>query len=239
MVKKKVKQGVFCKIGENITALMSACAIDATELSQQTGLPSSTISRLRSSITDFSPNLSSLLPIADYFCISLSQLIGEEPLNENVYATFKPTKIHKLPIPVLHPETVLSYLSNKEPGDNTLLHIDFPLGENAFAYFLRGNAMEPQFPDKTLLIIDPSLVVENLDHVLILPAGKKIPIFRQLLIDGEEKYIRTLNPSFNEFIKLTDNSHQFLGVMVQARINFKDFNLPSAVQKHNKKINAS
>jgi hypothetical protein len=32
--------------------------------------------------------------------------------------------------------------------------------------------MEPHFPDKTLLIIDPSLEIENLDHILIISMVK-------------------------------------------------------------------
>lgn len=227
MIKKKSKNIDFTALGENITRLMNACGIDATELSEQTGLPCSTISRLRSNTVDFSPNISSLLPIAEYFCVSLSQLIGEEPIQKDMYAIFKPMKARKLPIPILHSETIQDFLSSNTINNNPVLYVDFPLSENAFAYLLRGNSMEPQFPDKTLLILDPSIKEENLDHVLVLPQGKKIPLFRQILIDGDEKYIRTLNPAFNEFIKFTDNNYEILGVMVQARMNFKEVSFPS------------
>ncbi|KTC84542.1 MULTISPECIES: helix-turn-helix domain-containing protein [Legionella] len=239
MIRRKVKKIDFTVLGENITRLMNACGIDATELSQQTGLPCSTISRLRSNSCEFSPNISSLLPIAEYFCINLSQLIGEEPIKQDMYATFKPIKVRKLPIPILQSETILTYLDSMELGDNPLLNIDFPLSERAFAYLLRGNSMEPQFPDKTLLIIDPYIEEENLDHVLVLPAGKKIPLFRQILIDGEETYIRTLNPAFNEFVKLDDNTHKILGVMVQARMNFKEVSMTSLQNDMDKKLKVS
>jgi SOS-response transcriptional repressor LexA len=112
------------------------------------------------------------------------------------------------------------------------------VSDKTFAYFLQGNAMEPQFPDKTLLIIDPSLEVENLDHILVIPSGKRLPIFRQVLIDGDEKYVRALNPAFNEFIKLTSNSHTVLGVMIQSRRNFKNIELPLSA-KTPKQMSAS
>lgn len=237
MAKKKVKNINLNKIGEIISDLMESCEIDASELSQQTGLPCSTISRLRSNNTKCSPNLSSLIPIADFFCITISQLIGEEPINQ-IHNKFKPSKIKRFPIPVLNSETILDYLETNTSTETQIINIDLQVSEKTFAYFLQGNAMEPQFPDKTLLIIDPTIEIENLDHILVIPSGKRLPIFRQILIDGEEKYIRALNPAFNEFVKLTTDSHTILGVMVQSRQNFKDIHLPSTTI-NTKQVNAS
>lgn len=218
--------------------------MDATELAFATGLPTSTISRLRSNTNTGSPNLSSLIPIANYFRISLSQLIGEEPINNNIYGTFKPNKITKLPIPVLCSENIMDFLalnaSDHLSFDTPLIDVDIAVSEKSFAYFLQGNAMEPQFPDKTLLIIDPEITIENLDHVLVVPKGKTTPIFRQILIDGDEKYLQTLNPRFNEFTKFNDNTHNLLGVMIQSRKNFRDNEFVSLFYNKQKiKMNAS
>jgi transcriptional regulator with XRE-family HTH domain len=238
MIKKKSQSINYAQIGENITFLMESCGIDATQLSQQTGLPASTISRLRSSTTECSPNLSSLIPIADYFSVTISQLIGEEPIDQN-HDKFKPSIIKKISIPILRSETITNYLDGNNDGTFPFLNIDLPVSELTFAYYLQGNAMEPQFPDKTILIIDPALVIENLDHVLVIPNGNKTPIFRQVLIDGDEKYLRALNPLFQEFIKLTQDSHKILGVMVQSRRSFKDIELPTATQVNHDYVIAS
>jgi len=221
-MKKKSKNSNFGMIGKNITMLMAACDVGATELSQATGLPCSTISRLRSNTTDFSPNLCSLIPIAEFFCISLSQLIGEEPISSEKYGTFKPQRIRKFPIPLLNSETIASYLQNKNAANVPHINIDLAVSPESFAYSISGNAMEPQFPDNTIIIIDPEFTPENLDHVLVIPNGKKIPVFRQIFRDGEEAYLKTLNPTFNEFIKMNNSSHEIIGVMVQAIRSFKD-----------------
>ena len=234
---KKKSNLNFHKIGQNITLLMDACNIDATELSQQTGLPCSTISRLRSNTTEFSPNLSSLIPIAEFFRVTLSQLVGEEPITKEAYGTFKLNKIKKHSIPVLNSENIFEYLASNQIKNSPLINIDLILSENAFAYINHGNAMDPQFPDKTLLIMDPNLETENLDHVLVVQNGKRTPIFRQILIDGEDKYLRTLNPAFNEFVKVTNDSHTIIGVMVQSQRNFK--NLSSHVDGEYKDIKLS
>jgi transcriptional regulator with XRE-family HTH domain len=233
MIKKKVSAINYALIGKNITFLMESCGIDATQLSQQTGLPASTISRLRSNATECSPNLSSLIPIANYFSITISQLIGEEPIDEN-HDKFKPSIIKKISVPILKAETITNYFIEKNSNSISFLNIDFPVSEHTFAYYLQGNAMEPHFPDKTILIIDPAPTVENLDHVLVMPNGNKTPIFRQVLIDGDEKYLRALNPLFKEFTKLTHDSHKIFGVMVQSRRSFKDDIEFSATTKINR-----
>lgn len=225
MRKKVLKKLNFTKISENISILIEACGIDARELAFETGLPASTISRLRSNTNTGSPNLSSLIPIANFFRISLSQLIGEEPINQAIYGTFKPNKITKFPIPILCSENIIDFLVHNIPVDAPSIDVDIAVSEKSFAYFLQGNAMEPQFPDKTLLIIDPEITLENLDHVLVIPEGKATPIFRQILIDGDEKYLQTLNPKFNEFTKFNDQTYRLLGVMIQSRKNFKDIEL--------------
>jgi|SRR5579872_4914794 len=233
MIKKITQTINYALIGKNITFLMESSGIDATQLSQETGLPPSTISRLRSSTTECSPNLSSLIPIADYFSITISQLIGEEPIDKN-HNNFKPSIIKKISIPILTTETITNYLDGINNDNFSFLNIDFPVSKHTFAYYLQGNAMEPQFPDKTILIIDPAIVIENLDHLLVIPYGNKAPIFRQVLMDGDEKYLRALNPLFKEFIKLTQDSHKILGVMVQSRRSFKDdIELPVSTKINN------
>lgn len=221
MIKKNTRNIGCAQLGENITSLMEAHGIDATQLSQQTGLPASTISRLRSNNTECSPNLSSLIPIANYFSVTISQLIGEESINYK-YDELNQNTIKKISIPILRAETITNYLCGNNIGTYSFLNIDLPVSEFTFAYYLQGNAMEPQFPDKTILIIDPSIAIENLDYVLVIPIGNKMPIFRQVLIDGDEKYLRAFNPLFKEFTQLTTENHKLLGVMVQSRRSFKD-----------------
>lgn len=239
MIKKKPKNINYSKIGENISTLMEICGIDASDLSERTGLPCSTISRLRSSLTECSPNLSSLIPIADFFCITVSQLIGEEPINQ-IHGKFRPSKIKKIPIPILNIESISDYVKTGNALSAPHINVDLLVSKKTFAYFLQGNAMEPQFTEGTLLIIDPSIDVENLDHILIIPPGKKLPVFRQILMDGEELYIRTLNPSFNEFTRLNQHTFKILGVMVQSRRNFKEIELPLSQNAYcNQKINIS
>src|ERR1700730_4201865 len=62
---------------------MTEARISASQLSKNTGLPTTTIKRIRSN-ANANPTLVSLLPIAAFFRISLSQLIGEEDIPANI-----------------------------------------------------------------------------------------------------------------------------------------------------------
>lgn len=220
-MKKKSKNLNFGQVGENISILMEHCEIDATELARETGLPTSTISRLRSNTTEFSPNISSLLPIARYFQVTVSQLIGEEALPQDICGAFKPNLVKKRFVPLLKNENLHEFIANSKVITQSFLEVDLLVSNKAFACLTQGSAMEPQFPDNTLLIIDPELVAINLDYVLVISKEKNILLFRQLITDGEDCYIRTLNPIFNEFLKMNKDSHKIVGVIVQSRQNFK------------------
>ncbi len=244
-MKKKSKYSNFSHIGENISRLMEAHGIDATELAKQTDLPTSTISRLRSNLADHSPNLSSLMPIAEFFNITISQLIGENSISSEDYEiNLIQNQSQKLSIPLLKTEEIISYISGNF-STSKYVAIDIPVNKESFSYLLQGNAMEPQFPDKTLLIIDQTIKPENLDYVLLLQSDKKLPIFRQILIEGNEKYFQASNPIFNELIKFSEGKDKILGVMVQSRRNFKvsdllqaEISSTNSFYKKSKKIQA-
>ena len=56
--------------------------ISADELARRTGIPASTIKKIRNNNSP-NPTLNTLLPLAEYFAVSLGQLVGDEPLPES------------------------------------------------------------------------------------------------------------------------------------------------------------
>ena len=64
---------------EVLSFLMVEGDIDDASLSRETGIPASTISRMRLN-TEANPTASTLRPIAKYFSISISQLLGDEEI---------------------------------------------------------------------------------------------------------------------------------------------------------------
>lgn len=216
---KKQNLSNYDQLSHNITTLMNHCEIDAVALSRETGLPTSTISRLRSSMADSSPNLSSLIPIARYFEISVSQLIGEELLPAEICGNYQPQETHQY-IPVLNNETITKYFAKLALAELPSICIDFHASKQAFAYRHPGSAMEPLFPAGTCLIADPERAPKHGDYVLVVLKGEQLPLFRQYIVDGDRNYLRALNPAFNELILLNENKYHSLAVLLQSRMDY-------------------
>ena len=67
------------QLSQILKRLMTTHPINDLRLSQATGVPSTTIARLRAS-REANPTISSLRLIASFFGVSIGQLLGDEPL---------------------------------------------------------------------------------------------------------------------------------------------------------------
>lgn len=66
-------------------------------------------------------------------------------------------------------------------------------------YSLRvvGDIMEPEFADGCIIIVDPGYVARNGSYVIVEFAGDVF--FRQLVFDGERRFLEPLNPKYGGF----------------------------------------
>ncbi len=66
-------------------------------------------------------------------------------------------------------------------------------------YALRvvGDSMEPEFADGCVIIVDPGHVPRDGSYVIVEYAGDVF--FRQLVIDGERRFLKPLNPKYGSF----------------------------------------
>ena len=67
-------------------------------------------------------------------------------------------------------------------------------GSEPFALQVLGNSMEPEFPDGAIIIVEPSVVVEN-DCYVVAHQGDEV-ILRQLKIDEQRWYLCALHPDY-------------------------------------------
>lgn len=65
---------------ENLERLMKQHNVSLKQLAQEVGVPAANISRLKNDSSS-NPTLSTLIPIAKFFDVSVSELIGELPKN--------------------------------------------------------------------------------------------------------------------------------------------------------------
>lgn len=66
-----------------------------------------------------------------------------------------------------------------------------------YALRVLGDSMEPEFADGCVVIIDPGHVPRDGAYVIVEFAGDVF--FRQLVIDGERRFLKALNAKYGSF----------------------------------------
>ena len=66
-----------------------------------------------------------------------------------------------------------------------------------YALRVLGNSMEPEFADGCVVIVDPGYAPRDGSYVVVEFAGDVF--FRQLVFEGERRFLKALNPKYGTF----------------------------------------
>lgn len=193
--------------------------LSESALGREINVPRATINRLATGKTP-NPRATTLQAVAEYFGITVEQLLGQQPLSEEE----QKANIQEQPkaIPLLAWENVLDWekiQSEINPTNHKhWISSEDALKEGIFALEITGEAMWPQFQEKTILFIDPQRIPKNRDFVIYYLKQHNEVFFRQLIEDNQYKFLKPINPIFPT-IQL-EPEDILIGVVVQARNNF-------------------
>ncbi len=127
-------------------------------------------------------------------------------------------KSHVRNVPVIEWNEIMSYPQGIDFENKKWTTSDVDLSPFSFALKVDSDAMEPRYPEGTIIIVDNQLKPKAKDFAVILLKDKKVPVFKQLIhVDGE-LYAKSLNPDFKP-IRLTNGS-EIIGKVVQAKLIF-------------------
>lgn len=199
---------MFEKLSDNLNFLMAKARINASELARRTGLPASTINKIRSQ-DNANPTLLTLIPLANYFSMTISQLVGDEALSDS------PLPACRLPL-LAWEDAVFWPDINKE--NFSFLDIYHKYGENAYVLKVEEEDWEG-FTKDAFLIIDPIAPVAHRDFVIVHRADQKNPSLKQIFYDEGHTYLKPVMTGY----KLTEctGQHKFLGVVMEYRKQLK------------------
>lgn len=202
-----------------MTKLMARRGINMSQLHKQTGVPLTTINRMVNE-SNVNPTISTLIPIAEYFGITLNQLMGIDPLDPTMDARI-PTKKNIIwtEVPIITWEQSVQW-SNTNPKPTKLESVstDANISDQSFALIIEEANLEG-FIQNTIIIVDPTATYEHGDYVVMNKSDQKKASLKQLLIDDGQIYIRPLNKDFQT--RMIDDSYNILGVVVQIRMDRK------------------
>ena len=66
-----------------------------------------------------------------------------------------------------------------------------------YALRVLGDSMEPEFPEGCIVVVDPGQAPHDGSWVIVEFAGDVF--FRQLVFDGERRFLKPLNPRYGAF----------------------------------------
>jgi transcriptional regulator with XRE-family HTH domain len=213
----------FTKKRSVLEELMSFFHIGDNELSEKIGLPSTTIYKLKSGETG-DPRYSTMKALANYFNITLGQLVGEEPLNKEFLGNNKLTFYFKVPIldwdqipnccdilSTINETTHFSWAYLKEAPEKK---------KNIFALTINTNEYASVFPINSVIFIE--INTEKYDNYYALVcelSSKKCGIFK--VIDNIETYfIHPEKPTIS--FPYVEHRHKLIGKILGVNIRYEN-----------------
>jgi transcriptional regulator with XRE-family HTH domain len=203
------------QVGAVLSKLMTEANIDESKLAKACNISLASLSRIKNN-PDSNPTISTLRPVADFFNISIDQLLGYSPIDKR--------NTHFKQIAVIQNNDVFSWIDNKttkNPIQQWLVY-NFDTSDNTFAINHKLNTNNNIFND-CLLIIDPKKQLAHQDITFIY--NKKIGQFfiRKISIDDQDKiFLSPIEPGFSDYIALEDCSIniQIIGVVIETRLQY-------------------
>lgn len=212
-------------LGYLLAQLMTECDIDDAKLARQTGIPASTISRMRLH-PDANPTAATLRPIAKFFGITIGQLLGDETLpDDRIPGSYHSTSFTTARIPIIEWDWAIEWSNGETTRFKEKLtqwiSTEKEIGDNAFALVVPTDSFGLMFRKGVLLIANPDKVVRDGDFVLIKTSSEQGVLLRQILLDGNDIYIKSVNPEMKG-TKLLEQPPEYLSVVVETRFSHQD-----------------
>lgn len=203
------------ELSKNLGKLLASRNLTVTALSRLAGVGQPILFRIMTSEIK-QPKVGTVAKISQYFGVTVDQMIGLVPLpkNLNQYSGWRS-------IPLLTMEELVN--PQLRAANTKTEYTEMGHSEDCYAVHLDGRSMEPRFCSGDILVADPNPVLINSatdgDYVLVRFSDQKHAQFRQLLIEGDEKYYKPLNPDFGGAVPA--KKAKILAVVVQSKALLK------------------
>lgn len=201
-------------LSDNLNILMAKARLSSSELARHIGIPATTIKRIRNN-EQSNPTITTLMPIAKYFSVSLNELIGDKSL-EVRNEPHSMTQIRKIPL-LSWSECIHSQLLDYNKCSQHIF-TERQVSNKAFALKTGDHELE-FFRQNSILIIEPDVNLETNNFVIVANIEYNIASIRKYLIEIDQIYLKPLTKGLATAI-LTDN-YKILGVIVQCKMELK------------------
>ena len=208
---------MFEKLSDNLNLLMAEVHISADELARRTGIPASTIKKIRNRYSP-NPTLTTLIPLAHFFSLTLGQLVGDEPLpNDRIKGTYQINESSLKQIPIITWQETLSWPNTT--SQHNFVSTEYEYNNNAYALMIEEEGWE-NLAKGTVLLVDPTLKIEHRDYAIVHKEGQTSPALKQILYDEDNIFLKSVLNTSN--IIPFSSVHKVLGVVVEYKKYLKN-----------------
>lgn len=202
-------------IGQKLSLLLFQKGMRPMDLAREIEVPQPTLHRILAGKSK-KPHKETLFKIANYFGVELTKLIEEESeLNVSSAAS---NSTHEIPLFSLEDNKSLKDMV--QSAQNTLI-VTPDISKEAFAINLADESLLPVFNLGNTLIFDPLKIPSARSYVLVELARTQKYIIRQLLTDGENRFLKPLNPEIAKLgVKILEAQDSIMGTLVEARQSY-------------------
>lgn len=197
--------------------------ISDTELAKETSIPQPTIHRLRSGMSP-DPKISTLLPLANFFNVTIGQIAGFEPLPSNIKdrESFLHRSSGVLKVPIISWEQAKqakSILNDITPF-NWADWIDSTIATSNSTYALKisQHFRNPYFNKGNIVVVDLDKQPQEYSYVLIKKKNHTVPSIMTWLKDGGVVYLAPLQKEILTSQLMPEDL--FCGVIIETKVFF-------------------
>jgi len=87
-------------------------------------------------------------------------------------------------------------IDNLQPGEGVRIPTTYKAQKHTYALRVRGDSMEPKFPEGAIIIVEPEEAPNPGSYVIVRVNGDNSATFKQLVQDGDRQYLKPLNPRY-------------------------------------------
>jgi len=209
---------MFKNLSDNLNMLMAKSRLSSSDLAKRIGIPATTIKRIRNN-EQSNPTISTLLPIANYFSITINDLLDTEPLQTRLETHSLSNKENR--IPVLSWNECLHYdLLNYSEIKRTIA-TEKKLSLKGYALKLENHDLT-FFPPHSYLIVEPKIEPRSGDFIVIAKLENGIATIKKYIEDIDKIYLKSLIDDC--IVTPLAQDHQILGIVIQSKQELKLLN---------------
>lgn len=207
-----------------VKQLLTHADLTANGLAKLLKLPTPTIHRLTTGEVE-DPRISTLTLIADYFGVTIDQLMGRKKLEKHFYSKNINQNFRlpfSIPLCTLRDSCKFQVHSqNPSYWFRWQSNIDHDDDEKIFAVKIQNNLYDPLFAQNSVLIINSENAAKNGDYALINFDGDAEPVLKRYMSEGKNKYLCTVNDELKT-TPYNQKEMKIIGVVIEAYRNFRD-----------------